>query len=211
MQLYNAVTTQTSSSSNEATQTNQVQTADAVNDVDSMQTTNNHEINYYDLGIILKLVQNNNFNKQDAKQVDKLEDEIKKITTNINEEHFYPFNTSQYQSELRYLNSKININSKYDNDLAVSRDMLKLTILENRKNFAQTINSIIDGKNSFKDKKYYISLLKDQIKRIKRIDIKPFAKEYSKVINQKDQVSVAYKNAFITLKSQLKAHSIIYN
>ncbi len=70
---------------------------------------------------------------------------------------FLSFQWKSIPKEIRFLNSKINVNSKYDNSLAVSRDMLKVSILENQKNFADTINSIIDGKNSFKDKKYFIS------------------------------------------------------
>ncbi|WP_128997908.1 mechanosensitive ion channel family protein [Malaciobacter molluscorum] len=212
MTLYNTVSNSNNSVKQQLQQTNNIVKDNITEDSnDPMTNSSNHEIDYYDLGIIIKLVQSKNFNNQDSKQVEEVEDEIKKITKSINDEVFYPFNNTQYQNELRYLNSKININSKYDNNLAVSRDMLKISILENRKNFADTINSIIDGKNSFKDKKYFVTLLKEQIKRLKKIDIKPFEKEYNEVITQTDPITTAFKDSFITLKSQLKAHSIIYN
>lgn len=180
-------------------------------DEDSFSSKDKRSMHYYDLGIIIKIVQSKEFKKQAVQQIEKVESEIKKITKNINDEIFYPFNVNQYQKELRFLNSKININSKYDNALAVSRDMLKISILNNRKFFADTINSIIDGKNSFKDKKFFVSLLNTQIQRLKKIDIKPFQDTYNEVSIQNDPVSNAFKESFLTLKNQIKAHLLVYN
>jgi len=202
-----------------ATQVNNTNTQNSLIDNNTQQfdeeslgsSKDKRSMHYYDLGIIIKIVQSKDFNKQPAKQIEKVESEIKKITKNINDEIFYPFNENQYQKEIRFLNSKINVNSKYDNSLAVSRDMLKVSILENQKNFADTINSIIDGKNSFKDKKYFISFLNNQISRLKRIDIKPFQDTYNEISLQNDPVSNAFKESFLRLKNQIKAHLLVYN
>lgn len=161
-----------------AQQNNETQTTEVAQDITN--PIKEDDLSYYDLGIIIKLIQSKDFKNHVTKQIEKVESEIKKITKNINDEVLYPFDNIEYQKELRFLNSKININSKYDNNLAISRDMLKVKILENKKYFADTINSIIDGKNSFKDKKYFIHLLDAQLKRLKRIDLSGFEKHIMK-------------------------------
>ncbi|MFV0562966.1 mechanosensitive ion channel family protein [Malaciobacter mytili] len=89
--------------------------------------------------------------------------------------------------------------------------MLKVKILENKKYFADTINSIIDGKNSFKDKKYFIHLLDAQLKRLKRIDLSGFEKTYNEVITQEDPIVSAFRDSFLVLSNQIKANKLIYN
>ncbi|WP_428026739.1 mechanosensitive ion channel domain-containing protein [Arcobacter sp.] len=167
------------------------------------------EISSYDLGFIIKLIQSKDF-KTD-KQIEIIDNEMDKIINSINSEITYKFDEETYQKEIRFLNSKINVNSKYDNNLAVSRDMLKISILENKKMFAQTINSIIDGKNSFKDKKYFISLLKNQIETLDKIDLTNFEKTYNQILELKDSISVEYQNSFEELQNQIKANLLVYN
>ncbi len=77
--------------------------------------------------------------------------------------------------------------------------------------FAQTINSIIDGKNSFKDKKYFISLLKNQIETLDKIDLTNFEKTYNQILELKDSISVEYQNSFEELQNQIKANLLVYN
>ena len=173
--------------------------------------TSKSDINPYDLGFIIKLIQSNDFKLHTDKQIEKIDDEMKKITDNINNEVFFTFDEEAYQKEIKFLNSKININSKNDNDLAVSRDMLKISILENTKMFAQTINSIINGKNSFKDKKYFISLIEKQIEELNKIDLKLFEKTYNQIILLEDPLSIEYQNSFSQLEAQIKANLLIFN
>jgi len=190
-----------SNSTQNTTQTNQ----------DEEEIHENNEISPYDIGFIIKLIQDKNFNAQSDKEFEKIEDEMDKITQNINKEIIYPFDENAYQKEIRFLNSKININSKYDNNLAVSRDMLKITILENKRIFAQTINSIIDGKNSFKDKKYFISLIEDKIEKLNLIDLTIFEERYNQLQTSEDPISKEFKESFIELQTQIKADLLIFN
>lgn len=169
----------------------------------------NEEISAYDLGFIIKLIQDKNI-KSD-KQVEIIDDEMKKIVKNINNEIIYPFDKDKNIKEIKYLYSKINVNSKYDNNLAVSRDMLKISILNNKKIFAKTINSIIDGKNSFKDKKYFISLLNKQIETLNNINLTLFEETYNKVSKLQDPISLEFKDAFIKLQTQIKADLLVFN
>jgi len=112
---------------------------------------------------------------------------------------------------MKFLNSKININSKYDNELAVSRDILKMYILGNNKSFGNTINSIISGKNSFKDKKYFISLLDKVIKELDKIDLGRYENSFSQTSGQNDSLSLEFRQTFETLKAQIKTDLLVYN
>lgn len=171
--------------------------------------SDNQEISAYDLGFIIKLIQDKNLKTE--KQLEIIDDEMSKIIKNINNEIIYPFDEDKNQKEIKFLNSKINVNSKYDNSLAVSRDMLKISILKNKEIFAQTINSIINGKNSFKDKKYFISLIDKQMENLQKIDLTLFEETYKNISNQNDPISIEFKNAFLELQTQIKADLLVFN
>jgi len=189
------------------------------NDVKELNKIDEEEVNLpikedisaYDLGFIIKLIQSKDFKKNSDKQIEKIENEFKKITDGINNEVLYIFDEEEYQKELRFLNSKIHINSKYENNLAVSRDQIRVIILENKKKFANSINSIIDAKNSYKDKKYFISLLKKEIETLENIDLKNFQETYKNILSLKDPISLAYKSSFLELQAQIKANLLIFN
>jgi MscS family membrane protein len=173
--------------------------------------TVSNEITPYDLGFIISLIKNNKSKSHTDQNIEKFDQEMKKIIENINKEVLYLFDTKEYEKEMKYLNSKININSKYDNNLAVSRDILKIAILDNKKRFAQTINSIIDGKNSFKDKKYFITLFNNIIETLNKIDLSQYKKTASLINIQSDPVSLDFKNSLNKLNSQIKANLFVYD
>ena len=120
------------------------------NNLDKINSDKISSISSYDLGFIIQLIQSKTLKTNSDKQIEKIENEIEKIIKNINKEISYQFDEQNYEKNLRYLSSKIDINSKHDNSLAVSRDTIKVLIQENEKTFAETINEIIIGKNSFK-------------------------------------------------------------
>jgi MscS family membrane protein len=183
-----------------------VQTQSIIDD-----TVQEQEVNPYDLGFIINLIHNKKFKLHNDKDIKKIDNEMKKIIENINKEAIYVFDENNYEKKLRFFKSKININSKYDNDLAVSRDTVKLTILENKKNFAQTINSIIDGKNSFKDRKYFISLLDNAVNELNKIDLSKYKKIASQVSAQSDSLSTDFISSFDILETQIKANLLVFN
>ncbi|WP_419765017.1 MAG: mechanosensitive ion channel family protein [Arcobacter sp.] len=191
--------------SNQAT--NRVDTNKVTEEADL--NTNNQEISAYDLGFIIKLIKDKSINAD--KQIKIIDDEMGKIIKNINNEIPYLFDEKKYQKKIKFLNSKINVNSKYDNNLAVSRDLLKISFLENEKMFAQTINSIIDGKNSFKDKKYFVTLLENKIEELNKIDLRLFEKTYNQISSQKDPLSLEFNNVFESLRTQINADLLVYN
>jgi len=169
------------------------------------------EVNPYELGFIIKLIQNKNFTLHTDNHIDKIDTEIEKIINNINQEIPYLFDRNEYDTKMKFLNSKININSKYDNELAVSRDILKMYILGNNKSFANTINSIIAGKNSFKDKRYFVLLLEKVIKELDKIDLGRYEKSFSQTSGQNDSLSLEFRKTLETLKAQIKTDLLVYN
>ena len=169
------------------------------------------EIKPYDLGFIVNLIKNKNFKLHTDQHIEKIDNEMEKIVKHINNEEFYIFDENEYTKQILFLKSKININSKYENNLAVSRDILKIIILENKRNFANTINAIIDGKNSFKDRKYYINLLDSAIKELNDINLGRYKKTASQVSFQNDSLTNDFINALDTLETQTKANLLIFN
>jgi len=168
------------------------------------------DVNPYDIGFIIHLIKNKKITSNTDQHIEKIDDEMAKIIKNINQEIYYSFDILEYEKMKRFLNSKININSKYDNNLAVLRDELKLTILENKKQFAQTINAIIEGKNSFKDKKYFILLLENTIKKLNEIDLTTYRTIGLEVAAQNDSLSLEFKSSLDTLDQQIKVDLFVF-
>ena len=169
------------------------------------------EVDPYDLGFIINLIQNKNLKLQADTQIEKIDTAMEKIIANINNEITYPFDNDKYKQQVKFLNSKININSKYDNNLAVSRDILKIIILENKKIFAKTINAIIDGKNSFKDRKYFIFLLDNSIEELNDLHLEKYKKIASDISLNNNSLSLDFRNSLDILEAQIKANLLVYN
>ncbi len=149
------------------------------NNLDKINSDKISSISSYDLGFIIQLIQSKTLKTNSDKQIEKIENEIEKIIKNINKEISYQFDEQNYEKNLRYLSSKIDINSKHDNSLAVSRDTIKVLIQENEKTFAETINEIIIGKNSFKNKKFFFNLLDEKMNKTSSINIDNFKNIYN--------------------------------
>jgi MscS family membrane protein len=171
----------------------------------------NNEVDPYDLGFIINIIHKDKSNLHTDNQIEKINAEMKKIVKNINDESIYIFDENDYENKIRFLGNKIDINSKYDNKLAVSRDIIKIKILENKKIFAQTINSIIEGKDSFKDKKYFIYLLNTSIEKLNKIDLKMYQNSASSVSGLTDSLSIDFRKFVYSLESQIKANLLVFN
>lgn len=182
-----------------------------VNIDNSNDELTNNNISSYDLGIIIKLIQDKSRKSNDDKQIIKIENEIEKIIKNINTGIYYSFDNDVYEKDLRYLSSKIDINSKHENGMAVARDMMKISILNTEKIFADTINSIISGKSSYKNKKFFFDLLDKKIEETKSIKINDYKKTYNLVLQNEDSLSKEYKDTYNQLDGQIKANLLIFN
>jgi len=194
-----------------ATGSNTEQNTQTITPINHTLDNTTNEIDPYDLGFIINIIHNKKFKLHPDKQIEKIDKEMEKIVNNINSESVYLFDENEYSKQIRFLGNKIHINSKYDNNLAVSRDKLKIMILENKKNFAQTINAIIEGKDSFKDKKYFIFLLNTSIEELNKIDLRIYQKLGSTLSDLNDSLSIDFKKLLYTLEGQVKANLLVFN
>jgi len=169
------------------------------------------EIDPYDLGFIITLIHNKKFKVNAEQHIEILDEKMETIVKNINIETRYPFDKSDYKKQINFLQNKININSKYENTLAVSRDTIKINILQNNFMVAKTINAIIDGKNTFKAKKYFVTLLNDALKTLNAIDLENY-KEIASVIKENDTnpISSDFKKSYEILDAQIKANIFVF-
>ena len=189
------------------TQKNEIKETQKKAILDTSKTNEND----YDLGFILNLMQNKDFKIDSDTHIRKIDIEMKKIVNSINNEIMYPIDKNTYVKRINFLHNKININSKYDNNLAVLRDTIKITILEDQIHFAQIINFIIEGKNSFKDKKYFITLLNNAIEKLKKIDLQKYSNTAKKINENTDSLSVDFKKSFAILKAQIQTNIYVFN
>lgn len=92
----------------------------------------------------------------------------------------------------------------------MQRDELKRDILINSHLFVTSIKKIIAGINSYKDKKYFVILLTEQINRLKNYDIKKY-KETNNSINEKSgDVAKAYKDEYTKILTQMKSQLLVF-
>lgn len=169
------------------------------------------ELAPYDLGLIISLIKEQKHPLDTAKYEEKINVQMAKIIKNINQEIVYDFDSVAYDKMIRFLDSKISINSKYENHLAVLRDELKIMILKNKKSFAFVINSIIEGKNSFKDKKYFMLLFENAIEDLNLIDLSKYQKMGLEIARQQDSLSTEFKDSLETLHQQIKVDLFVFN
>lgn len=185
-----------------------------INSVDKKEEFNasnsKKDISAYDLGIIIEVVRRSKENTNEEKKIEEIESKIKSIVKEINDEKLVDFDEDKFLSQTNYLKNKININSKYDNLLAIKRDEIKIKNLQLQKTFALTINKIIKGKKTLKDKKYFISILEKALKSVKSIDLKAYEKTYQSVVAHKDPVSTAFVQEYETLTPLIKSEIFIF-
>lgn len=179
--------------------------------VEEILQENAQNYNPYDITNIKKLVATKNHAIKEDVRINSIEEEIKKITSAITNEIEVPFDNVAYKKELTFLKSKINVNSRQDNMLAVQRDELKKEILINNKQFAVANKNIMNGINSYKDKKYFVSLLDKRIDSLKEFDLKKYRDTYKTVSANSDEVSNAYKIEYKKLRTQIKAQIFVYD
>ena len=165
--------------------------------------------NPYSINEIKQLVSN----KKDINEeqlLENIQDKIQTIINAMNSEITVPFDIEKYNKELNFLENKINVNIRQDNMVAVQRDKIKKDILENKKKLAQTIQKIINGKNSYKDKKYFVKLLKTQIQRLKNFDVQKYIKINKQVKEGKDTLSLTLNSKYNELLIQIEGQLHLY-
>ena len=143
-------------------------------------------------------------------RIENIQKNIKNIVKNISNNVATSFDLKSYNKQYNFLKRKINVNIQHDNFVASQRDAIKKDILTNQKILAQTIQSIINGKNSYKDKKYFLQLLSSQLERLKDFDVKKYAEINKQVKNNSDELSIVVKGNYKDLLIQIEAQLLIY-
>ncbi len=95
----------------------------------------------------------------------------KDVLKNINDEIYIldEFKNKDYDTRINYLQNRISINQREDNTLAIKRDEIELLQLKEQKIYDNTLKELIEAKKSFKDIKYFISVLDNNIQFIEKI------------------------------------------
>ncbi len=136
---------------------------------------------------------------------------LNEIIKKINEETIIltKEDKEEYINTITYLNNKIVINTKQKNILAVKRDELKLALLNENFIYKGTIQAIIDAKKSYKDKKYFVKLLNNNISLIKNISLDEYTDLYEKLLDNKGEIAKEFIKNYETLTDQKYTHLYI--
>ncbi len=173
-----------------------------------MQNTNTKP---YDLSKLKQLVLEKKSGDEEDTRVKNIQNLIQNITKSISSNTEVYFDEEKFSNEYDFLKNKISINLRHDNTVAAQRDELKRDNLLNQKFYIQSIQKIINGKKSYKDKKYFIQLLDAQISRLKSIDLKKHETTSHLVQDNKDNISLVFTSQYQELLTQIESHLLVFD
>ena len=165
----------------------------------------------YDLSKLKQLVLEKKSGDEEDIRVKNIQYLIQNITKNISNNTEVYFDDEKFSNEYDFLKNKISINLRHNNTVAAQRDELKRDNLLNQKIYIQTIQKIINGKKSYKDKKYFIQLLDAQILRLKSIDLKKYETISHLVQDNKDNISLVFTAQYQELLTQIESHLLVFD
>ena len=113
-----------------------------------------------------------------------------KVVENINKEKYLKsqINNKEFNKQINYLLNKIDINQREGNIVAVKRDKINILILEEKKEFEETLKEIIEAKNSYKDKEYFKKILEENILLLEKNSLLEYKEIYKKALNDSNNV-----------------------
>lgn len=135
-----------------------------------------------------------------------------KVVKNINEEKYLrqTINEREYDRQINYLLNKISINEREGYYVAVKRDEINLLILQEKREYENTLKEIIQAKNSYKDKEYFQKIINQNLSLIEKNSLSKFQKIYEKAKKDRDNlVSNELINSYNTLKKQKSKHYFV--
>ncbi len=134
---------------------------------------------------------------------------ILNIIKNINNKIYLKTDINQNKKNVKLLTSKIHINTSKNNTLAVKRDEVQLLILKQQASYENTLKNIIKGKQTFKDKEYFIKLLNNNIIELNKEILLPYTKTYENEKIKENIVSKQYTKNYIELQKQTNTQSFV--
>lgn len=116
---------------------------------------------------------------------------LDKIIKNINDKKYLQNSSEKEKNkeEIILLRNKILINKRYKNDLAVKRDELKLIYLKQEDSFQNTLKLIIEAKQDYKDKKYFVKIINENINFIKNNKLESYDEYNSEAKKSPNNIS----------------------
>ncbi|RXJ67632.1 hypothetical protein CRV08_09690 [Halarcobacter ebronensis] len=146
----------------------------------------------------MSLLQSNTTEEQ-TKENKSVDDRLKeqfdvaqKVIDNINSEVYLlkEFNNKDYNTRINYLENRININQRENNDIAVKRDEIELIYLNEQKKYDETLKELIDAKHTFKDKKYFLNVIEKNLNFLEKSDINKYKPYFDQEKNNVNPVSI---------------------
>jgi len=178
--------------------------------VNSKQSEQTVTLKPYDITPLKLLVLEKKAGTEEDSRVLQIQKIIKNITKSIKNDVTVPFDLQNYKKEFTFLKNKININLRHNNEVAAKRDELKKDILENDKRYFVAIENIINGKNSFKDKKYFDQLIRVELNRLENFNLTNYKYIYKQTKTNSDNISLAFNVKYEELQEQIEAYLIIF-
>ncbi len=126
------------------------------------------------------------------------------VIKNINEEVYLlkEFQNKDYNTRINYLENRINLNQKEDNNLAIKRDEIELQLLRQQALYESTLKDLVDARKSFKDKEYFIQVLNNNIEYLLKNSFEKFRMFYEEEKNNDNRISKELTENYLKLLNQ---------
>jgi len=126
------------------------------------------------------------------------------VIKNINEEVYLlkEFQNKDYNTRINYLENRINLNQKEDNNLAIKRDEIELQLLRQQALYESTLKDLVDARKSFKDKEYFIQVLDNNIEYLLKNSFEKFRMFYEEEKNNDNRISKELTENYLKLLNQ---------
>ena len=147
--------------------------------------------------------------KQIDEQLALQEQYVQNVIKNINNQTYLQNDIKNHEKSIKLLTNKIHINKNEENTLAVKRDELAVLILQGKISYENTLTNIIKGKHTFKDKEYFIKLLKNNIEKLNIKLNDTYIKEYENEKNKENIVSKNYTKNYLELQKQTNTQLLV--
>lgn len=128
----------------------------------------------------------------------------KVVIDNINKEKYLhsTFNEKEYDKQINYLLTRININQRKKNFSAVKRDEIKLLLLQEKRLYTKTLKDIVNAKKSFKDKEYFLNLISNNIKILENNSSEKYEEFYKEELAKDNKISKEFVTNYLNFTTQ---------
>ncbi len=150
---------------------------------------------------------------EEDKQLKEQKELVKNVVENINNKTYLDtLNAKEILEEkLALLKNKININERANNTLAVKRDKLEVTKIEDKIVYEDTLKKIIKAKEEFRELSYYKKLLNTSLEKIQDEPLSKYKKAYEEHKNYTSYISEQFTKNYEELDEQRHKHLLVLN